>query len=77
MQQWLSIAGILGVVAGVIVLVFAKRLSMFERRMVEKHPGTRVTGWSGTRKGTLAWRAVGIMLIVLGGAQQFPYLLRN
>jgi uncharacterized membrane protein YdcZ (DUF606 family) len=61
-----SIIGLIFVLAGVVVIRFAEKLSLFERRMVEKHPATRVTGWSGTRKGTISWRIVGLLLVVLG-----------
>jgi len=65
-----SIVGILTVIAGIIVVAFAERLSLLERRIVDKHPNTRVTGWSGTKKGTRAWRLVGMLLIFVGAIQQ-------
>ena len=60
------IIGLIFVLAGVVVIHFAEKLSLFERRMVEKHPATQVTGWSGTRNGTISWRIMGLLLIVLG-----------
>jgi hypothetical protein len=54
------------VIAGAIIFVFAEELSKFERRLVEKFPATRITGWSGTRKGTNSWRLVGLLLALLG-----------
>jgi uncharacterized membrane protein len=72
----LSLIGVLLILTGVVVVAAAEQLSMFERRMVEKHPKTRVTGWSGTRKGTLSWRIVGLLLIVVGAAQQFHSLIQ-
>ena len=55
-------------VGGSIVLTFAERLSAFEKRLLDAHPWTKVTGWAGTRKGVLAWRCVGGMLLVVGAA---------
>jgi hypothetical protein len=51
---------------GVVIIGFAERLSRLERRMVQRFPGTRVTGWSGTRKGTISWRGVGLLFVILG-----------
>jgi hypothetical protein len=50
-------------------------LSLFERRMVEKHPRTRVTGWSGTPKGTMSWRFVGLLLVLFGALEQLRVLV--
>lgn len=67
--------GLAQVVLGVISIAFAERISMFERRLMDRFPWTRVTGWSGTRKGTMSWRVVGGLLIVLGLAYEIPLLL--
>ncbi len=75
MEYLLSTVNVLFVIAGIVVIVFAERLSMFERRMAEKHPSTRVTGWSGTRKGTMSWRVVGLLLVIAGSAQQLHFFL--
>jgi hypothetical protein len=52
--------------AGSAIFTWAERLSDLEKRLKVAHPWTKVTGWSGAKKGVLAWRCVGIMLILLG-----------
>jgi hypothetical protein len=49
-------------IAGLTVFIFAKNLSDFEKRLKDAHPSTKVTGWSGTEKGVLAWRCVGVLI---------------
>lgn len=58
--------GVVFVVAGIFFAGFAERISSFERRLAEKYPITRVTGWSGTRKGIMYWRVLGLVWATLG-----------
>jgi anti-sigma-K factor RskA len=51
---------------GVIVIGFSPHISNWERRLSDKHPSTRVTGWSGTWKGILVWRLIGAVLAFVG-----------
>jgi len=75
-MQGISVLGLIFTLVGLVVIGFAEELSLFERRMVEKYPATRVTGWSGTRKGTISWQVVGLLLVVLGLAYEIlPFLL--
>ena len=60
------IIGTVLVIGGGIALTSADKLSAFEKRLVNAHPWTRVTGWAGTRKGVLAWRGAGILLLLCG-----------
>ena len=60
------VVGTVLLVCGSVALTFAERLSAFEKRVLDAHPWTKVTGWAGTRKGILAWRCVGGMLLVVG-----------
>ena len=34
--------------------------------MTEVRPWTRVTGWSGTRKGIVIWRLLGLVIVAYG-----------
>jgi hypothetical protein len=52
-------------ITGVTVFILAKHLSDFEKRLKDAHPRTKVTGWSGTEKGVLAWRCVGVLIVLL------------
>lgn len=60
------IVGTMLVIGGVVVFTAADKLSAFEKRLVDTRPWTRVTGWSGTRRGVLAWRVVGILILLCG-----------
>jgi hypothetical protein len=60
------IIGTMLVVSGVIAFTSADTLSAFEKRLLDTHSWTRVTGWAGTQKGVLAWRGVGILLVLCG-----------
>ena len=62
----LPLVGSVGLaIAGVAVFICAKRFSDFEKRLREAYPWTKVTGWSGTQKGVVAWRFVGVIVILL------------
>jgi hypothetical protein len=61
-----AVIGALLVAAGTVVVVLSEKLSAWEKRLKEAQPWTRVTGWSGTRKGVIAWRFAGALLILLG-----------
>jgi len=52
-------------IAGIAVFVRAKHFSDFEKRLKDAYPKTKVTGWSGTQKGVVAWRCVGILIVLL------------
>lgn len=54
------------VAVGVCLIVFAKLLSDFERRLITRHPAATVTGWSGTRKGVFSWRIAGGISVAAG-----------
>jgi hypothetical protein len=41
---------------GIAFFTLAPHISNWEREMIQHYPRTKVTGWSGTRKGTLARR---------------------
>ena len=56
-----AVAGI-----GLWIIVYAARISYWERRLLDRHPWTRVTGWSGMRKGIFTWRLIGAALLLLG-----------
>jgi hypothetical protein len=58
--------GILLILCGVATMIFAVHLSNLERRMITGNPSMKVTGWSGTNKGVIAWRLVGILLVIVG-----------
>jgi hypothetical protein len=51
---------------GLLVAIFAPRISRWERRMTAVRPWTRVTGWSGTTKGIVIWRLLGLVIITYG-----------
>jgi hypothetical protein len=52
-------------ISGVAILLCARHLSDFEKRLRERRPWTKVTGWSGTAKGVWCWRFVGVLVILL------------
>lgn len=54
------------IVAGVFVLVSAEKLDAFEKRLIDVYPKLKVTGWTGTGKGVMAWRGVGVLLVLDG-----------
>jgi hypothetical protein len=56
---------------GIAFFALAPQVSDWEKEMTQRYPQTRVTGWSGTPKGVLAWRCVGIMCAVLGAIVAF------
>jgi hypothetical protein len=62
------IIGTMLAIGGVIAFTLADKLSAFEKRLLDTHPWTRVTGWAGTRKGVLAWRGVGVLILLCGAA---------
>ena len=68
------ITGTMLVIAGAIAFASADKLSAFEKRLLDTHPWTRVTGWAGTRKGVLAWRGVGVLILLCGAAWVFDGL---
>ena len=74
------IVGFVLLVGAVLVITSAEALSSFEKHLTAARPSTRVTGWSGSRKGTQAWRGVGILLAAGGVicvlAGLLPMLLR-
>jgi hypothetical protein len=61
MILWIASVGL--ATAGIAVFVCAERFSDFENRLKIAYPSTKVTGWSGTKKGVLAWRFIGILVI--------------
>jgi len=60
------ISAIAAICVGIALVLLAPRISLFERRLLDKHPSTKVTGWSGTRKGVYAWRVIGVVLVLAG-----------
>jgi hypothetical protein len=62
-------------IASAIALTSADKLTALEKRLELAHPWTRVTGWSGTRKGVLAWRGVGILFLISGVIWTFDGVL--
>jgi len=69
------LVGTVLILAGCGVIACAVQLSAFERRLLERRPWTKVTGWSGTRKGVVIWRVIGGVLVMLGLLIQFDRLL--
>jgi hypothetical protein len=59
------IATALLAIAGVAIILCAKPLSDFEKRLKERKPCTKITGWSGTQRGVWSWRLVGLLVILL------------
>ena len=59
------------IVAGVFVLVSAAKLDAFEKRLIDKYPKLKVTGWTGTNKGVMAWRGVGVLIVLDGSVFLF------
>ena len=58
--------GAILVVAGVAIVVLSEKLSALESRLRKARPWTKVTRWSGSHKGVIAWRFVGLLLILCG-----------
>jgi hypothetical protein len=56
------------VAVGILICIFARQISNWEKRLAEAYSWTKVTGWSGTRKGILVWRCIGAMSALLGVA---------
>jgi hypothetical protein len=54
-------AGMVLIGIGILVARFAREISAWEKRMAQEHAWTRVTGWSGTRRGILIWRVLGLL----------------
>jgi len=51
---------------GISAFGLAPHISNWEKQLSDSCPWTRVTGWSGTQKGILAWRVIGAVLAILG-----------
>ena len=60
------IVGTILLIASVLVITSAEKLSLIEKRLLEALPWRKGAGWAGTRRGALAWRAAGIVLAVCG-----------
>ena len=71
------VLGTVLIVVGCGVMACAAQISAFERRLLERHPWTKVTGWSGTRKGVLVWRIIGAAFVMLGFLVQFDRLVHG
>jgi hypothetical protein len=59
----LTLIGLIAVL-GLIVATFAPQISHWEKRMADRYPFTKVTGWSGTPRGIFVWRVIGALVIV-------------
>lgn len=68
------VEGTLFLIFGVCCVAFAQQLSDSERKLVEKFPRMRVTGWAGTRKGVLVLKWCGAIVIVSAILQEIVVL---
>lgn len=62
----IQVVGAILIPIGILVSRFAREISDWEKRMARAHTWTRVTGWSGTRRGILIWRVLGLVISVYG-----------
>lgn len=55
-------------IAGLLVVVLAEPINQFEHRLIQKYPKLRVTTWTGTPRGRMAWRILGVACLLIGAA---------
>lgn len=55
-------------IAGVLLVVLAEPINQFENRLILKYPKLRVTSWTGTPRGRMAWRVLGVVCLLIGAA---------